>query len=117
MENFFYDDRFCGDLSDLMDVFDIEEPKNLKDDWTCKVEMSELEPCIKLNAKKLLEILINENEERFGENFDASDEDKIMKCLTDSIDFDKLKDLMPKYYYPQSKFKVVTKQDLIDYCA
>ena len=25
MENFFYDDKFCSDLSDLMDVFDIDE--------------------------------------------------------------------------------------------
>lgn len=29
MENFFYDDRFCSDLSDLMDVFDIDEDNDI----------------------------------------------------------------------------------------
>lgn len=117
MENFFIDEDFCGDLSDLMDMFDIKEPKNLKDDWTQKVDLAELEPVINLTPKKLLEILLNENEERLGENFDGKDEDRIMKCLTESIDFDKMKELMPKFYYPNGKRAVVTKQDLIDYCA
>ena len=117
MENFFYEEEFCGDLGDLMDYFDIEEPKHLKDDWTCKIEMAELEPCIKLNVKQLYEMLMNQNEERFGENFDNDDEAKIIKCLSDSIDFDKLKELMPKFYYPNGVKKVVTKQDLIGYCA
>jgi 5'-deoxynucleotidase YfbR-like HD superfamily hydrolase len=117
MENFFYDDRFCGDLSYLMDVFDIEEPKNLKDDWTCEIELTELEPIFKVDAKKLCQLLCNCNEERLGEEFDSKDEERLLKAITESCDFEKLKELLPKYYYPQSKFKVVTKQDLIDYCA
>lgn len=117
MENFFYDDKFIGDLSDLMDTLDIEDPKDLVDDWTCRVELTELEPIFKTDAKKMFELLCDCNEERIGEDFDNSDEEKITKAIATSFDFEKLKELLPKYYFPQSKFKVITKQDLIDYCS
>lgn len=116
MENFFYDENFCSDLSDLMEVFDIKEPKELKDGWTCKVELTELEPIFKINAEKLCQLLCDCNEERLGEDFDNRDEERVIKAIKESCDFDKLKELLPKYYYPRSNFKVVTKQDLIDYC-
>jgi len=117
MENFFYDDRFCSDLSDLMDIFDIEEPKNLKDDWTCKVGLSQLEPIFKVDAENLLKLLCYDNEERIGEDFDEKDEAKILISINKSVDFNKLKELLPQYYYPTSKFEIITKADLIEYVS
>jgi len=119
MENFFYDDRFCSDISDLMDIFDIEEKdlKDLEDDWSAKIELTELEPIFKVDAKKLCKLLCDCNEERLGEDFDNRDEEKLIKAISESCDFEKLKELLPKYYYPTCKFKTITKQDLIDYCA
>jgi hypothetical protein len=45
MENFFYDDRFCSDISDLMDVFDIDDENlaELEDDWSVTCEETTLE--------------------------------------------------------------------------
>ncbi len=40
MENFFYDEHFCFDLSDLMDLFDIDEDnlKELEEGWLVKLK-------------------------------------------------------------------------------
>lgn len=67
MENFFFDDRFCGELSDLMDIFDIdsENINQLEEDWSCMVEETTLEPIFKTNAKDLCELLCSHNEDRF----------------------------------------------------
>lgn len=119
MENFFYDDRFCSDISDIFEIFDIEEEKlnELSETWNCKVELTTLEPVFKVDAEELSELLLDCNEERLSENFDDSDEKKIKKAITESCDFEKLKDLLPKYYYPNGKFVTITKKDLIEWCA
>ena len=117
MENFFYDDEFCGDLSNIMDLIDIEDPKELNDDWTCKIELAKLEPIFKVDANNVFTLLCDSNEERLGEDFDSREEARILKAIAESFDFEKLKELLPKYYYPSNEFKTITKQDLIDYCS
>ena len=105
------------DLSGLMDeIEDItNDIENLNNNWSIEIELADLEPCIKIDLKRLFELIYDDNEERFGEDFDDSDELKIKNCLRESIDFDKLNDLMPKYYYPNGETLTITKQDLIDY--
>ncbi len=120
MENFFIDDNFCSDLEDLIRVCDLEDDNaiaNLEEDWTCKIELTDLEPIFKVDAKKLCELLCDCNEERLGENFDNRDEEKLIKAITESCDFEKLKELLPKYYYPNRKFETITKADLIEYVS
>jgi len=115
MENFFIEEEFCSDLQDLMDYLDIEEPKNLRSSWMLKVELTDLEPIFKISDKKLLELLVDNNEERLHEDFDGTDESRILKAINGSCDFVKLNELMPKYYFPNGKFAVITKQDLLNY--
>ena len=115
MEHFFYDDTFCSDLEDLANIFDIDEynVNDLKDDWVIKVELSDLETIFNVDADNLYQLLADANEDRLSEDFD--EEAKVLKALKESIDFNKLKELLPKLYYPNGKFETITKADLVEW--
>lgn len=118
MENFFIENEFCHDLEDLIRIRDLENDDaiiNLNDDWSCSIELSILEPMIKVTLKSIFKLLFDSNEERFSDN--ESDDKNILKALKESIDFEKLNLLIPKYYYPSNKKEIVTKQDLIDFIS
>lgn len=115
MEHFFYDDTFCTDLEDLANIVYIDEDNvnELKDDWQVKVELSDLEPIFNIDAENLCQLLADANEDRLSEDFD--EEAKVLKALKETIDFDKLKDALPKLYYPSSKIETITKADLVEW--
>ena len=115
MEHFFYDDTFCSDLEDLANVFDIDEDNvnELKDDWQVRVEMSDLEPIFNIDAYNLCQLLADANEDRLSEDID--EKAKVTKALKETIDFEKLKEALPKLYYPNNKFKTITKADLVEW--
>lgn len=115
MEHFFYDDTFCSDLEDLANAFEIDEDNvnELKDDWQVRVEMSDLEPIFNIDADNLCQLLADANEDRLSENFD--EEAKVTKALKENIDFEKLKEALPKLYYPNNKFETITKADLVEW--
>ena len=115
MEHFFYDDTFCSDLEDLANIFDIDEynVNDLKDDWVIKVELSDLETIFNVDAGNLCQLLADANEDRLSEDFD--EEANVLKALKESIDFNKLKELLPKLYYPNGKFETITKADLVEW--
>lgn len=115
MENFFYEDNFCSDINDLAQIFDIDEDNinELKDDWEVKVELSDLEPIFNVDAENLCQMLAGCNEDRLSEDFD--EESRVLMALKESIDFDKLKELLPKLYYPNGKFETITKSDLVSW--
>ena len=115
MEHFFYDDTFCSDLEDLANVFDIDEDNvnELKDDWLVRVELSDLEPIYNVDADNLCQLLADANEDRLSEDFD--EEAKVLKALKETIDFGKLKEALPKLYYPNNKFETITKADLVEW--
>lgn len=114
MENFFIDDKFYFDLQELMDDLDIsdEEIPDLPEDWSCKLELTTLEPMFKLKAIDVAEMLYNNNEERYSE--DAPEEEKIVKALKECVDWDKLNSMIPQLYYPNGKFVTITKKDLLE---
>lgn len=116
MEHFFYDEVFCSDLEDLANTFDIDENNvnELKDDWCVRVELSSLEPIFDINAENLCELLADANEDRLSLD-DFEEESKILKALRECIDFDKLQEALPKYYYPNNKFETITKADLVEF--
>ena len=114
MEHFFYNDTFCTDLEDLANVFDIDEDNvnELKDDWNVRVELSDLEPIFNIDADNLCQLLADANEDRLSEDFD--EEANVLKALKEAIDFEKLKDALPKLYYPNNKFETITKADMVE---
>lgn len=73
--------------------------------------MVELEPIFQVDAEMLCELLVDANEDRL--TVDGDEETDILKALKESIDFDKLNELLPKLYYPNNKFAVITKADLL----
>ena len=115
MEHFFDDDNFLLDIGDLAERYDIDEDNvnELKDDWQVKVELSDLEPIFEVTAESLCQMLADCNEDRLSEYFD--EEQKVMRALKESIDFDKLKELLPKLYYPNGKFETITKSDMVEW--
>lgn len=115
MENFFYEDTFCYDLEDLANVFDINEynVNELKDDWHVEVEMSDLEPIFNINADNLCQLLADANEDRLSDDFD--EEENVLKALNETIDFEKLKEALPKLYYPNNIFVTIIKADFIEW--
>ncbi len=115
MENFFYEDNFCSDIDDFAKIFDIDEDNvnELKDDWAVKIELSDLEPIFNIDAENLCQLLADANEDRLSEDFD--EEEKILKALKETIDFEKLKEALPKLYYPNNKFEIITKADLVEW--
>lgn len=115
MENFFYDDRFCMGLDDLADIFDIDEENvnGLKDDWSVRVELSDLQPIFNIDADNLCQLLADANEDRLSEDFD--EEAKVLKALKENIDFEKLKNALPKLYYPNNNYETITKYDLVEF--
>ena len=115
MEHFFYDDRFCLDLEYLATVFDIDEDNvnELEYDWQVRVELSDLETIFKVDADNLCQLLADANEYRLSEDFD--EEARVLKALKENIDFEKLKEALPKLYYPNNKFETITKADLVEW--
>ena len=115
MEYFFYEDTFCSDLEDLANVFDIDEDNvnEIKDDWEVRVELSDLEPIFNVDADSLCQLLADANEDRLSEDFD--EEARVLKALKETIDFDKLKEALPKLYYPNNKFETITKADFVEW--
>lgn len=120
MENFFIDDKFYSDLSDLMDEMDIEEENinELPDDWSEKIQISKLEKMFVLKKSFVVDA-INQQTDRWEDRYpeDASDKllDQIEKAIESGIDIDKINSLIPELYYPTKEFVTITKQDLIDW--
>jgi len=115
MKNFFHgEDRFCVNLYDLADVLCIDKDNVNKfaDDFCVKVELSTLEPIFKVDADSICQLLADANEDRLSE--DEFEGENVLKALKESIDFEKLNNLLPKKYYPNGQFAYVTKADLID---
>jgi hypothetical protein len=115
MEHFFYNENFCSGIEDLARVFDIDEDNvnQLKDDWHVKVELSDLEPIFDIDADSLCQLLARANEDRLSEDFD--EESKVLKALKETIDFDKLKDALPHFFYPNNQYETITKADLVEW--
>jgi len=115
MKNFFYADHFCSDIDDFVEIFDIDENNvsELSKDWHVHVELSNLESIFNIDAESLCQLLAQANEDRLSEDFE--EEARVLNALKQSIDFDKLKELLPKLYYPNNKFKVISKSDLIEW--
>jgi hypothetical protein len=114
MENFFVDDRFYSGLEDLIeDVLDweeIDEIKELNDDWSIEVTESSLEPMIRFDINWILNRI---DDDRLPEDCERTDR-KLVQLLKDNINFDAINAGMPELYYEKWNSKIkITKQDLM----
>lgn len=60
----------------------------------------------------MCQLLADANEDRLSE--DDDEQVKVIKALKEAIDFEKLNSLLPKLYYPNCTYDIITKQDLLD---
>lgn len=118
MENFFIEDRFYTELSDLIDEMDLDDEmvQNLPDDWSIEVEDSNLEKMFVFKERFVIDSIVERTdqwEDRFPEEPDRVNE-KIEKAIKAGIDIDKINELLPSLYYPNGKKYTITKKDLIE---
>ena len=113
MENFFIEDEFFSTLDDLIDYIglDVEE---LDDNWTTKVKLSELEPMFELDIEFIVNAINDNFEDRFPEDSDNAFK-KIEEAIIGSVDLEKLNKMIPSLYYPNCDYRIITKQDLLDF--
>jgi hypothetical protein len=115
MKNFFVEEKFYPDLDSLCHDLSIgiESINHLSENWQLKVELSDLEPIFNVDADNLCQLLADANEDRLSEDFD--EEAKVLKALKETIDFEKLKEALPKLYYPNNTFQTITKADIVNF--
>lgn len=118
MENFFYEDRFCTDLYELMIELDIDEEKvnELPDDWSVECQHTSVVPFARIiDVGLLTDIIMDNNEDNMPEDPDWI-EKKINDALLASVNFDKLNKMMPEIHKTNGIKFTVTKADLIAWC-
>jgi hypothetical protein len=113
MENFIYNEEFFKDIDSFIDSLPINELTDLPDGWVAVIDMCNLEPIFNIDAESLCQILADANEDRLSEDWD--EEADVLKALKECIDFEKLKNALPKLYYPSGICKKVTKSYLINH--
>ena len=126
MENFFYHDIFHHDMSTLIedleladDDDDVESIKKLPDDYFIIVQGTTLEKIFTMKEDFVVNAIVEQTdtwEERFPEDSDDLFE-KIKNAIKQSIDINKMNELLPELHYANGKKIKITKQDLLDYVS
>jgi len=111
MENFFYNDNFYSDLSELAQRFeDDDELKDFSDDEIFEIELSSEEPIIVLSAEWIANRV---EDERLGDDGDDGDQiEKLIDVLNKHVDFEKVNSLIPKMFYTTGEIAFVTIKEL-----
>ncbi|MEA4975420.1 MAG: hypothetical protein VB046_06760 [Paludibacter sp.] len=107
---YYYNDDFYSEIEEIIEDLDLDK---MKEDETIRVENSTLEPIVTLSAELIAESLDDYLCDRYSELYAEEECKEIIKALNDNIDFNKLNSQLPKLYYPNNTFKVLTKSDLI----
>lgn len=111
MENFFIDENFYSDLSELIEhTSDEEDLSDIDDDWSVVCNESKLEKVVTLSTDWIIRYI---GEERFEEDGDTHE--KVYDLLERRIDYEAINSRMPELYYPTRVKFTITKQDLLDY--
>jgi hypothetical protein len=121
MENFYYEDVFCSDLSDLLSALGYEEEdvSGLPDDWKAEVMGAKLEKMFVLTkgfiSSWTAEHAHTQYDERYPEDPSIMDA-RIAKAIEAGIDIDKINEGIPSMYYPDDAEVTITKSDLVEWC-
>jgi hypothetical protein len=111
MTNFFYNDYFYSELTELIDHegWELEDVLCFDDDFTITANDARSEKIIKFDA----EWITSQIEDRFPEDVE-NQFDQVYKIFNDNIDFKKINDLLPENWYMLKKTFKITKADLIE---
>lgn len=114
MENFFWEDEFYRDLEELIcDISEEDDLSDLEDDWEIVVNHSKLEPMFNFNLGWIMNRVEEERDNEEGTGYE-----KLCKILKENINFVKINEDMPKFYYSDNKSKeVITKKDLLEWVS
>ncbi len=116
--NFFIEEKFYSGIDVLIDdiLYDEDcEIEDLDENYEIEIGLTDLEPIFKLEMDFVVSTIM-QNTDRWAERFPESDDDldkEIEEAIKASIDIDKLNSLLPKLYYPNGKYKKLTKKDLL----
>ncbi len=120
-EAFFIDENFYSDISDYVADLDLndEDITALPDDYTKKIQLATLEPLFTPD-KNFFENIATEICQWEEERFPEEDHDErifkgLVAALKNSFDKERFIKELPKLYYPNGKFDVLTKKDLVDW--
>src|SRR5688572_12229702 len=107
MEPFFIDESYYSEVEDYLIDHELEKEdvEKLPDDWSIRVDAAELQPIFVLKEGWLIDAIIDSIdsfEDRFPEDSDETFE-KIKKAIKESVDINKLNELLPKLWYPNGK--------------
>jgi hypothetical protein len=113
MDNFFFNDQFYSDLTDLCEYegWEKEDIELYDEDFKLEVYGSILEPIFQLDAEWITERI---DEERFSEDGVDNEISKLTKLLESNIDFEKINSQIQKMYYSNRKKHYFTKADLLE---
>lgn len=113
LENFFYNNKFYYEVSELIDEIESDECEihELPDDYKLECFKSELSPLVEFDAQWIAERI---DEERFSDDNCDGEFTKIVKALNECIDFEKLNSMIPKMYYETRMKFYITKQELLN---
>lgn len=105
------DDRFFEEVQDIAEHLEYDFLIEQGDDFTVEAYECDLERIGYLSAQVIAERAFDED--RFSENMDK-DQERIIKILDGSIDFDLINSYMPKLWYPTNRKVIFTKKELIE---
>ena len=88
-----------------------EEIPNYPDDYSIEVSECELKPIWDFSAENIAE---NVDNDRFSEDGNEEEYDKILKALNECVDFGKLNKSLPMMWYGTKKKFKFTKADMMD---
>lgn len=117
MENFFYNENFFSDLSELVDHLDIDENSisELPEDWSITCEETTLEKVFVIPKQFAVNAIVGLTE-NWDDRLPGESESlhkQIEIAISDAIDIDKLNNGLPSLYYPNGKKFKITKSDLL----
>ena len=114
MENFFHNDEFYFEFSDLLDQLYLEEKeiKELPDDFVLNCIESELKPIIELDGEWILDRIPDHMLPESDNTMEL-----LSKAINENIDWVKVNSSIPRCYYPTRKKFTITKQDILDYIS
>ena len=111
MENFFYEDRFYGDLSSLVHDLEEDEDKDIEDfpeDYTVEVYEGIERKIHQFKPEEIVDLL---PDDVWDEDFELVP--RVIEVLIKHIDFEKLNADMPTLFFESRNKVVLKKKDLI----